>query len=83
MAKALDKETAESYTLTVQAADPDGESDTTSVAITVSDVNETPAFDEDSYSFSIAEDAAIGAAVGSVSATDQDQDTLTYSNHRG
>ena len=41
--------------------------------------NNVPAFGEESYAFSIAEDAALDAAVGSVSATDDDTgDTLTY-----
>ena len=39
-----------------------------------------PAFDQDSYTFEVAEDAAVGDAVGTVPATDPDQaDILTYS----
>ena len=39
-----------------------------------------PAFDQDSYNFEAAEDAAVGDAVGTVSATDPDEaDNLTYS----
>ena len=79
VAKALDFETTPSYTLTVQVADPDGESDTAEVAVTVTDANDPPSFDEDEYAFTVAEDAAVGAAVGTVSATDPDEDTLTYS----
>ena len=42
--------------------------------------NQAPAFGEESYTFSIAEDAAINDAVGSVSATDADAaDSVTYS----
>ena len=38
-----------------------------------------PAFDPDVYTFEVAEDAAVLHIVGTVSATDQDQDTLYYS----
>ena len=61
VAKVLDYETAESYSLTVRAEDPDGLSDTATVAITVTDVNEAPAFDEEEYTFTVAEDASVGA----------------------
>ncbi len=41
--------------------------------------NLPPVFDPDSYAFAVAEDAAVGAAVGTVSATDPDAgDTVTY-----
>ena len=79
MAKALDHETTESYSLTVTVEDPGGLSDTASVSMIVTDVNEPPAFDAEEYAFTVAEDAAVGASLGSVSATDQDEDTLTYS----
>ena len=45
--------------------------------------NRVPAFGSATYSFSIAEDAATGGAVGSVSATDADDDTLTYTIESG
>ncbi len=38
----------------------------------------TPVFDDESYAFSIAEDANLGAAVGSVSATDDSGNPVTY-----
>ena len=41
--------------------------------------NQVPDFDPDSYSFTVAEDAAVGYVVGAVRATDNDGDTLTYS----
>ena len=42
-------------------------------------INAAPAFGSDTYSFSIAEDAAAGAAVGTLSATDPDAgDTVSY-----
>ena len=42
--------------------------------------NEPPVFDADPYAFMVSEEAPIGHAVGSVSATDPDEgDTVTYS----
>ena len=75
----LDYESSASYTLTVEATDPGGLSDTVAVSIGVTDVNEAPSFDAAEYAFTVAEDAAVGASVGSVSATDPDEDTVTYS----
>ena len=40
--------------------------------------NEAPGFAESSYSFTVADDAATGAVVGSVSASDPDGRTVTY-----
>ena len=43
-------------------------------------LNTPPAFDAASYQFSVAEDAGVGAAVGTVSASDTDEgDSVTYS----
>ena len=39
---------------------------------------ESPAFASAAYSFSIVEDAPVGSTVGSVSATDPQEDTVTY-----
>ena len=84
MARSLDYETTPSYTLTVQAADGGSLSDTTTVSITVTDVNEAPSFGSTTYTYTLAEDAAIGTAVGIVSATDPDEgDTLSLLNQRG
>ena len=49
------------------------------IAFTVSQANRPPEFGSASYDFSVAEDAASGAAVGTVSATDADNDSITYS----
>ena len=38
-----------------------------------------PEFGQDPYAFEVAENAAVGDPVGTVSATDPDEDTLTYS----
>ncbi len=75
---ALDHETTESYSVTVTVEDESGLSDTAAVAVTVTDVNETPSFDTAAYTFTVAEDAAVGASLGSLSVTDPDEDTLTY-----
>ncbi len=76
---ALDFETTPSYSLTVTASDG-SLSATAPVTINLSNVNEAPTFGAASYTFSVAENSASGASVGSVSATDPDAGTtLTYS----
>ena len=53
---------------------------TATAQITVTEVNNAPAFDPSAYSFSVAEDAATDHITGTVTATDDDtDDTLTYS----
>ena len=85
---ALDYETARVHSVTVYVSDrrnTQGETDTAvdddiSVTITVTNVNEPPAFTEAAPSRSVAENSAIGADVGTpVTATDPEVDTLTYS----
>ena len=79
IAAALDHETTDEYTLTVEADDGSGGTAAVNVTVTVTDVGEAPSFDEAGYSFEVAEDAAVGDAVGTVSATDPDEDdTLSY-----
>ncbi|MCY3895377.1 MAG: cadherin repeat domain-containing protein, partial [Chloroflexi bacterium] len=77
VAGALDHETSASHTLTVEAR-AGGSQATTTATVTVTDVDEAPAFGAADYGFSVAEDAATGAAVGSVSATDPEDGDLTY-----
>ena len=63
VAGTLDYETTPTYTLTVTAA-VGGDGATTAsvpVTITVTNVDEPPVFDADSYAFSVAEDALAGA----------------------
>ena len=81
----LDYETETAYTVTVTVSDGTL-TDTITVTINVTDVNETPTnnapeFTEGtSATRSIAENTASGQNIGSaVSATDADNDTLTYS----
>ena len=45
--------------------------------------NSAPAFGSATYSFSVAEDASTAAIVGTVSATDADNDSLTYTIEAG
>ena len=83
---ALDYETQSSYKVTVEVSDGRGGTDTINVTITVTDVDETPpnnapTFTEGtSTTRSVAEDTAANQNIGSpVSATDPDNDPLTYS----
>ena len=80
VAAALDHETTPSYELTVEASDGTNAS-TVPVTITVTDVNDAPEFgqDQDPYAFGVAEDTAVDDPVGTVSATDPDEDKVTYS----
>ena len=79
----LDYETKKSYTVTVTVSDG-GRTDAISVTITIIDVDETPethapVFAGSRTTRSIAENTPAGVNIGSpVSATDADDDTLTY-----
>ena len=77
---ALNHETKATYTVNVVVADGSG-TDTISVTINVTDVNEAPviAADTDATRF-VAEDTAAGENIGSaITATDEDDgDTLTW-----
>ena len=82
---ALDYETKNAYSVKVSVSDGKGGSDSITVTINVTDVNETPAnnapiFAEGtSTTRSIAENIASGTNIGTpVAATDQDNDVLTY-----
>ena len=88
--KSLDYETKNVYMVTVTATDGSGASASIDVTINVTDVtneppvlapaNEAPEFAGATATREVAEDAAMGAAVGDpVAATDADDDTLTYS----
>ncbi len=78
---------AGSYTLTATAYSERGgggdQLGTLQVSFTVARTNIAPSFGSSTYSFSIAEDAWMGTAVGSVSATDADNDGLTYTIESG
>ena len=78
---------AGSYTLTATAYAESSlggdELGTLEVSFTIAQTNRAPVFGSATYNFSVAEDAAVGTSVGSVSATDADDDTLTYSIETG
>jgi len=77
-----DHEAAQSYSFTIEASDGDF-ADTAEVEVEVNNVNDIePAFDEQSYTFSLEEnaDGSIAAiSLGNVGASDGEGDTLSYS----
>ena len=82
----LDYETKDSYSVTITVSDGKGGSDSISVTINITDVDESvpnnaPTFtDGESTTRTVAENTASGVDIGSaVSATDTDDDVLTYS----
>ena len=77
---ALDHETDDSYSVTISVSDGNGGSNSIDVTIKVTDINEAPTFtDGDSTTRSVDENTAANTNIGSaVAATDQDEDTLTY-----
>ena len=79
---ALDYETKTSYSVTVSVSDGNGGSDSIAVTINVTDVNENraPVFTDGITAIrSIAENTAAGIHIGTaITATDADNDTLTY-----
>ncbi len=77
---ALDHESKSSYSVTVFVSDEDNATAEISVTITVTDENEAPVFSEgESTTRSVAENTDSGEIIGtSVSATDDDNDTLEY-----
>ena len=78
VAGTLDHETTDAYSLTVTASDAAGHTATATVAITVTDVVFPPVFGAASYSFSVAENAAVGAAVGTVGATEPEGGAVSF-----
>ncbi|EDO39464.1 predicted protein, partial [Nematostella vectensis] len=86
-AMALDRENVPYYRLTVRVTDsaayPSQLFNTTTVHITVLDLNDNPpAFDKAVFNASIAENSESGASVTRVTASDRDRDAnarLTYS----
>ena len=78
VAGTLDHETTPSVNLTVEASRAGGSQATTTATVTVTDVDEPPVFGAADYAFSVAEDAATDAAVGTVTATDPEDGALTY-----
>ena len=73
----LNFEATPSFTLTVAVTDAGSLSDTAQITINLTNVNEAPVVND--QSFSLAENSAPGAAVGTVASSDPDSgDTRTY-----
>ena len=72
----LDFETAESHTITVEVTDGTDTASAT-VTINVTDVNENTAPVIENQDFTVAEDISDTEAIGTVAATDADNDALT------
>ncbi len=77
---ALDYEGKASYSVTVTATDGGGLSASIAVAVSVTNINEAPAYADDSATLSVAENTATGADIANpLTAADPDAgDTLTY-----
>ena len=75
----LDYEAKTSYSVSVSVSDGNGGSDSIDVTISVTNVNEAPSFATTTATRSVAENTASNTNIGSaISATDPDNDTLTY-----
>ena len=75
---ALDYEVTSLYTLTVRVSDSNGGVATTSLTVTVLDVNDSPQFLGTPYSATISENLPSGSDVIKIAAIDADGDSLTY-----
>ena len=73
---AVDFESTKTLTFTVSASDGADGVDTATITINVTDVDEAPQVDDEQ--FSIPENPANGAIVGSIGGSDPDGDTITY-----
>ena len=78
LAGALDYETTASYHLIVEARSGPAAAAAVPVTITVTNVDEPPAFGAESYAFRVAEDAAVTTRVGTVTARDPEGGTVVY-----
>ena len=83
LAGALDYETTASYHLIVEARSGPAAAAAVPVTITVTNVDEPPAFGAESYAFRVAEDAAVTTRVGTVTARDPEGGTVVYDPHGG
>ena len=75
---ALDYEAQAEHVVTITASDNHGNSSSITVMIGVGDLVDTPTFVSPPYMFPVSEDAAVDAAVGTVTATPLAGGTLTY-----
>ena len=76
-AAALDYETTNSYTLTIHASDLAGNEATTTQTVSVTN-NADPVVSNTS-SVTLAEDATVGTSISTISATDPENEAITYS----
>ena len=74
----LNYETAISHDITVKATSSDGSSTTRTFTVDVTDVNDNAPLINASQSFSVDENSADGASIGTVAATDADLTATTY-----
>ena len=79
LTRALDYEETSLYALTVRVSDSNGGVATTSLTVTISDVNDSPQFLGTPYSATISENLPSGSNVIKISAIDADGDSLNYS----
>ena len=83
---ALDKEAAGSHTFTVKAADPAGNSDEMEITVLVLNANETPNFTSptgDGAVTTIPENTGNAHVIFTFTATDEDNDDLTFTLREG
>ena len=76
---ALDHEVTSLYTLTVFLSDNNGAVMTTSISVSVSDVNDSPQFLGTPYAATVSENLPSGSDVIKIAANDADGDALSYS----
>lgn len=76
---ALDHEVTSLYTLTVFLSDSNGAVTTTSISVSVSDVNDSPQFLGTPYAATVSENLPSGSDVIKIAANDADGDALSYS----
>lgn len=76
---ALDHEVTSLYTLTVFLSDNNGAVTTTSISVSVSDVNDSPQFLGTPYAATVSENLPCGSDVIKIAANDADGDALSYS----
>ena len=69
----LDREDTIFYTVLVECVDVGGLSDTTTLQITVTDINDNSPIIQDAYTFDYLENDVIGTKLGTVTATDEDE----------
>ena len=74
----LDYETATSHDIVIKATSSDGSTDSKAFTISVIDINDNAPVITASQSFSIAENSANGASVGTVAVSDADVTATTY-----